>query len=99
MKLVSLAVHVSEPSEWICRFSSYDRMLRVVAWMRRFIGRCRRLQYVHTFLQRSEIQELLIQIVRTFQRLLLSELYTLLRADQVRRVLMFVYVPLSIQSD
>lgn len=66
-KLVLLAVHVSEPSEWIRRFSSYDRMLRVVTWMRRFIGRWRRKQYTHDFLQRPELQESLIYIVWSTQ--------------------------------
>jgi len=30
------------PSEWFTRFSNYDHMLRVVAFMRRFITLCRR---------------------------------------------------------
>ncbi|KAE9522064.1 hypothetical protein AGLY_017537 [Aphis glycines] len=32
---------VDEPSEWFIRFSNYDHMLRVVAFMRRFIALCR----------------------------------------------------------
>lgn len=62
LRPVSCAARVDEPEvEWFNRFSSYDRMLRVVAYMRRFIAagirRVRR-QPDHiapTYLQKSEL--------------------------------------------
>lgn len=42
---VSLTAQIDlqeQPVEWFNRFSSYDRMIRVTAFMRRFILRCRR---------------------------------------------------------
>ncbi|KAF0721556.1 Integrase catalytic domain-containing protein, partial [Aphis craccivora] len=40
---VSCAVHLSNPTEeWFARFSDYDRMRRVVAYILRFIALCRR---------------------------------------------------------
>ncbi|XP_015376834.1 PREDICTED: uncharacterized protein LOC107171117 [Diuraphis noxia] len=60
-KIISLTV--GEPSEWICRFSSYDRMLRVTSWVRRFIFRCKRKDYPLAFLQTFELQESLVSIV------------------------------------
>lgn len=81
-KIVSLTVTVSEPSEWICRFSSNDRMLRVISWVRRFIFRCKRKEYPLAFLQASELQESLVSIVRVSQRLLLSGLFITLESDR-----------------
>ncbi|KAE9521350.1 hypothetical protein AGLY_018254 [Aphis glycines] len=37
-KDVSLAVQLASDPEWFSRFSSYTNMLRVVSWLRRFIG-------------------------------------------------------------
>jgi len=42
LRPVSCAARVDEfVNEWYTRFSSYDRMLRVVAYVRRFIAACR----------------------------------------------------------
>lgn len=52
VKLVSLSVQSSTPIvEWISRFSSYDQMLVVTAWVRRFIGRCRRQTFLTPYLR------------------------------------------------
>ncbi|KAL4153798.1 hypothetical protein QTP88_001631 [Uroleucon formosanum] len=43
LRLASCAALVDDvPNEWFTRFSNYDRMLRVVAFMRRFVALCRR---------------------------------------------------------
>ncbi|KAL4141360.1 hypothetical protein QTP88_004012 [Uroleucon formosanum] len=43
LRLAACAALVADvPSEWFTRFSNYDRMLRVVAFMRRFVALCRR---------------------------------------------------------
>ncbi|VVC45890.1 Ribonuclease H-like domain,Protein of unknown function DUF1759,Peptidase aspartic [Cinara cedri] len=54
--------------EWISQFSSYRNMIRVVAWIRRFISRCRKQTYPHNFLSRDEIDESLKVIVLASQR-------------------------------
>lgn len=82
-KIISLTVTVGEPSEFICRFSSYDRMLRVISWVRRFIFRCKRKEYPLAFLQSSDLQESLVSIVRASQRLLLSGLFITLESDRI----------------
>ncbi|XP_022163934.1 uncharacterized protein LOC111029283 [Myzus persicae] len=43
LRFASCAALVADvPNEWFTRFSNYDRMLREVAYMRRFIALCRR---------------------------------------------------------
>ncbi|KAL4136057.1 hypothetical protein QTP88_007625 [Uroleucon formosanum] len=50
LRVVSHAARVDdEDIEWFVRFSSFDRMLRIVAYMRRFVRACRR----HVTLRRS----------------------------------------------
>lgn len=42
-----LTAHVNEPAvEWYTKFSSYDKLIRIVARMYRFINMCRRLPFV-----------------------------------------------------
>lgn len=68
-KIVSLTTTIDSPTEeWFNRFSSYTRMIRVTAFLRRFIGRCRKQSYIHRFLTSSELQEALLVIVRSSQK-------------------------------
>lgn len=57
-------------------------MLRVVSWMRRFIGSCRRQYYAFTFLCPSELDQSLKLIVRCLQQCSLSYLYMTLKAGR-----------------
>lgn len=75
LKLVSLATHIDYELEWFLRFSSYTNMIKVISWVRRFIGRCRGQIYNSSFLSRSELNDTLTIIVRTSQRCSLNNLY------------------------
>lgn len=75
MKIVSLATQIDTEVEWLTRFSSYTNMIRVISWMRRFIGRCRSQVYPAPFLSRSELDDTLAVAVRVSQRCTLVSLY------------------------
>jgi len=78
IKSVSLTVDTPPLEiEWIERFSSYDQMLNVVAWVRRFIGRSRprnRITYATSYLTSSERREALVIVTRVSQHIHLSQL-------------------------
>jgi len=67
VKSISLAVEINGDAEWYSRFSNFTRMLRVVAWICRFIGRCQKQCYSHDFLGRTELDGSLVIIVRIAQ--------------------------------
>ncbi|XP_008190090.1 uncharacterized protein LOC103311953 [Acyrthosiphon pisum] len=60
--------------EWFTRLSSYSIMIRVIARLRRFIGRCRRQETVSGNLTRSELDQALYVLVKCTQGCLLSSL-------------------------
>jgi len=75
VKQVSFVVETSSPIiEWFSRFSSFDKLLAVVSWVRRFIGLCLRIKYTFPYPTCLEINESLICVVRYSQRLHLSQL-------------------------
>lgn len=73
-KPVSLAVQVTSNKERFCRFSSFLNMIKVVAWMRRFIGLCKKRTYSNNFLSREEINQSLMVIVQSSQQRWFPEL-------------------------
>lgn len=79
VKSISLAVEINGGAEWYSRFSNFTRMLRVVAWIRRFTGRCQKKFYSHEFLSRTELDESLVIIVRLAQCQSFAELQMTLR--------------------
>ena len=85
---VCCSTHVDEVAgEWFSRFSSYDRMLRVVVRMRRFIECCRRKRprpCMPLFLSKSELDNAARIIVIESQRIHFAVLFReLVRGDRV----------------
>ncbi|XP_025193649.1 uncharacterized protein LOC112593471 [Melanaphis sacchari] len=84
IQLVSCTTRVEVMTgEWFDRFSDYDRMLRVVAYMHRFTDACRRRRIEassHTFLRKSELDRAVRVLATASQRVhfsvLLRELST-----------------------
>lgn len=74
VKLVSLLVNSDQVDEWFERFSSYERMLRVLAWMRRFLQKCRRTCVVEGTISRAELNTSLVFVVQCSQRSYFKEL-------------------------
>lgn len=82
LKPVTLTVQVTDqPSEWLVRFSSFDRMIRVVAQMRRFVSRCRHRNQIPahpSYLCKDELDDatriLVIESQRVHFTVLLREL-------------------------
>lgn len=66
-----------EAPEWFTRFSSYNRMIRIVAWMQRFIAHCRGNQANSDgfYLSRKNLDEASLAIVRSTQRVSFNQLY------------------------
>lgn len=64
--------------EWFDRFSSYQHMLRVLAWVRRFVSKCRGQSSRSDTLSRCELDEALTVVIKCSQgiyfRSLLQEL-------------------------
>ncbi|KAF0724709.1 Uncharacterized protein FWK35_00038057, partial [Aphis craccivora] len=81
-KGVSLAVQIDTDDEWFTRFSSYTNMLRVVTWMRRFIGLCQGKTYSNAFLCQSELTDSLTVLVKASQLQTLGKLLHNLQHDQ-----------------
>jgi len=54
-------------SEWFDRFSSYQHMLRVLAWVRRFVSRCRGQPSRSDTLSRCELDEALTVVIKCSQ--------------------------------
>lgn len=73
-KPVSLAAQITSNEEWFCRFSSFFNMIKVVAWMRRFVGLCKKRSYSNNFLSREEMNQSLMVIVQSSQRRWFPEL-------------------------
>jgi len=65
---VSLVAQISSNEEWFCRFSSSFNMIKVVAWMRKFICLCKKRSYSNNFLSREEMNQSLMVIVHSSQR-------------------------------
>lgn len=83
---VTLVTNTSEPSEpeWYARFSSYTRMLRVVAYMYRFIHVCRRQIHRSSFLTRSELDHAAVVVAKCSQRVAFGKiLHTLLHSHPI----------------
>ncbi|XP_025191316.1 uncharacterized protein LOC112591650 [Melanaphis sacchari] len=76
VRSITLLVQSKDPlSEWFTRFSSYDNMIRVVAWMRRFLLKSRRRSdEVTRVLTRDELEDALRTIVLSSQRSSFAEL-------------------------
>uniref|UniRef100_A0A2S2NBR8 Integrase catalytic domain-containing protein n=1 Tax=Schizaphis graminum TaxID=13262 RepID=A0A2S2NBR8_SCHGA len=75
VKLVSLPIHSPAPVvEWINRFSSYDKMLVVVAWVRRFLGLCRKRTFSTPYPSQIELDEALNVVVKSSQKYFLGHL-------------------------
>lgn len=74
---VSCAVHIDEtPAEWFERFSSYDRLLRVVALLLRFVARVRRRDPCTTsYLLKSELDRAVQVLAIESQRVHFSVLH------------------------
>lgn len=77
----ALVLNTEQPSEWYDKFSSYDRLVRVVAYMRRFINACRKHPHAAVApLQRTELDDstrtLVIKSQRCFFPMLSHELST-----------------------
>lgn len=64
-----LVINTEQPSEWYDQFSSYDRLVRVVAYIYRFINACKkRPRAAATTLQRSEIDDSIRMLVTNSQQ-------------------------------
>jgi len=69
------ALHVETTTEWYSRFSSYVHMVRVVAYVRRFILLCRRRQQIfECYLTRGELDSASLAIFRFSQLTFFSKL-------------------------
>lgn len=66
-----------EASEWFARFSSYSRMIRIVAWIQRFISHCRgtRENSEGFYLSRNNLNAASLTIVRSAQHISFQQLY------------------------
>jgi len=74
------------PEEWYARFSSFDHMIWVVARLRRFISRCRRMDVESGFLKQSELDTALITVVKSAQGYFFREVISnLTRGEEVQR--------------
>ncbi|XP_060882006.1 uncharacterized protein LOC132953650 [Metopolophium dirhodum] len=74
------------PEEWYARFSSFDHMIRVVARLRRFISRCRKMDVETGFLKQSELDTALIMVVKSAQNCFFREVISnLTRGEEVQR--------------
>lgn len=84
---VALVLSAEQPSEWYDRFSSYDRLVRVVAYIYRFIKACKKHcpRAPVMVLQRTElddsIRKLVIMSQRCFYKTLAHELLTSARVS------------------
>jgi hypothetical protein len=80
LKIVSPATLVTKTSdtlepEWYSRFSSYSHMIRVVAYVYRFIKICKRRQtYVTPFLTRAELDHAAVAIAKCSQHITFGKL-------------------------
>lgn len=79
VKSTSLLISSNQnDSEWFDRFSSYQHMLRVLTWVRRFVSRCRGKPSRSDTLSRCELDEALTVVIKCSQgiyfRSLLQEL-------------------------
>jgi len=82
-KAVTLIVQTTTDVEWFSRFSSYLNMIRVVAWIRRFMYLSRKKRsYPECFLTREELDESLLVIVKHSQRHWFSKLISDLSHDR-----------------
>jgi len=73
--LVTKTCDPPEP-EWYSRFSSYSHMIRVVAYVCRFIKICkRRHTHIPSFLTRAELDYAVMAIIKCSQRVTLGKLF------------------------
>lgn len=72
-----------EHLEWFSRFSSFNRMLRVVIRLRRFVKGCLKRPLNHDYLSHQEYNDALMVVVKCSQNLFLKTLKSELIAGQV----------------
>lgn len=65
---VSLSIITTKDSEWFCRFSTLTRLQRVIAYMRRFVNKTRRLKVSTGFLQHTELEQSLSLVIQLTQK-------------------------------
>jgi len=86
LRPVSCATRIDTmDDEWFNRFSNYDRMLRVVAFMRRFVAACRRQRSDHSapaHLRKSELDSAARLLAAESQRVHLAVLLRELSVGQ-----------------
>ncbi|XP_060846073.1 uncharacterized protein LOC132925721 [Rhopalosiphum padi] len=84
IKITSLLVSSDQNHEWFNRFSSYQHMLRVVVWVRRFVALCKKKPASLGTLTFIELNEALTVVVRHSQLVHFNLLYReLSRKSQV----------------
>jgi len=75
LRPISLLVSSTDPiDDWLKRFSSYERLLRVVAWMRRFVNQNLGKTTDRGFLTQNKLDEALVSVVKSTQNLFYREL-------------------------
>lgn len=84
---VSLVLHTPDKPEWFYTYSSYDRLVRIIVWMYRFINGCRK-GYAGSYLDvlqenvgLATRRKLLDQYLQTFWRRWSSEYLTTIQAS------------------
>uniref|UniRef100_A0A2S2PC00 Uncharacterized protein n=1 Tax=Schizaphis graminum TaxID=13262 RepID=A0A2S2PC00_SCHGA len=96
VKAVSLLISSDQNQEWFDRFSSYQHMLRVVVWVRRFVSLCKRKPVSLGILSLGELNEALMVIVKHSQlvhfRLLYLELSRNARISSKPLARLFPYI-------
>jgi len=86
VQLVCVVAQSHPLQEWYARFSSFDHMIRVVARLRRFISRCRRMDVESGFLKQSELNTALITVVKSAQGHFFRDVISnLTRGEEVQR--------------
>lgn len=78
-----VACSVEPIDDWLTRFSSYGNLLRVVAWMRRFVSRSHSQTTNTAFLTRNELDEALVTVIKSTQNMFYPELIRELKTRSV----------------
>lgn len=96
VKSVSLLISSDENHEWFDRFSSYQHMLRVVVWVRRFVLLCKRKPVTLGSLTLDELNEAALVIVKHSQlvhfHLLYRELFSNSRVSSTQLARLSPYI-------
>lgn len=72
-----------EQLEWFSRFSSFNRMLRIIIRLRRFVRACLKRPLSHEFLSYQEYNEALMAVVRCSQSICFKNLMAELSSGRV----------------